>query len=107
MSKPKSAEEAKLPVEKMASFKGRPHKAEASVKAELPEGLRVPSATGEKSMGGVVKGRSEDEMSGHMGHHGMSHARKQLERETERKEHSVEVGGHVCEEHSGRHGHKA
>ena len=107
MAKPKTADEAKIPAEKMASFKGRPEKMAPSVRDTLPEGERVPVDFGEKHMGGVVKGRSDDEVAGHMGHHGMGHARRLLEKETERKEHCAEVGGHMCEEHSGRHGHKA
>lgn len=102
MSKAKSMDEAKIPMEKEDQARGRPEKAQPSVTSTLPEGMKNPMNTGEHGMGGVHKG---DE-STHIGHASMSHARRHLEMETERGAHVAEVAGHMMHEHSGRHGHK-
>lgn len=104
MSKAKSMEEARIPMEKEEQAKGRPDKAPLSVKSTLPGGMKDPVDSGEHGMGGVHKGGDE---STHIGHASMAHARRHLEKETERGAHVAEVAGHMMHEHSGRHGHKA
>ena len=104
MAKTEAHEETQVTKDKLRSFKGTPDKKAYSLKTDMPEGEKAPKDRGETHMGGVHKGG--DAESAHMGHHGMSHARKHLEKETERGEHVAEVGGHAIHEHSGRHGHK-
>lgn len=101
MSKAKSAEEAMMPAREMMQAKGSPEKSQPSVKSTLPGGMKAPKDSGEHGMGGVHKGGDA-----HLGHAGMSHARAQLEMETERGAHVADVGGHKMHEHSGRMGHK-
>lgn len=101
MSKAKSSEEARIPGEKAAQASGRPDKHEPGLKNETSGVMKAPKDSGEHGMGGVHKGGDS-----HLGHSGMSHARAQLEMETERGAHCAEVGGHKMPEHSGRMGHK-
>lgn len=102
MSKAKSSEEAGIPAEKEKQAKGSPEKKQPSVKSTLPEGLKAPKDPGEKHMGGVKKGSDAEAM--HMGHAGMGHAVRHLERETERGEHVAHVAGEAMHGHSGRKG---
>lgn len=99
MSKVKSAEEASIPGMKEAQAKGSPEKSSPSVASTLPGGMKAPKDSGEHGMGGVHKGGDA-----HLGHSGMSHARAQLEMETERGAHCADVGGHKMHGHSGRMG---
>lgn len=98
MSKPETKEEAKIVGEKEKSFKGHPDKHEYSVKEELPSGMKKPvdKEDAPSKMGGVHKSGDA-----HIGNAGMGHARKHLERETERGEHMAHVGGHKAYQHSG------
>lgn len=101
MSKAKSAEEGMIPSMANAQASGRPDKKEPGVGSELTDIMHAPKDSGEHSMGGVHKGGDA-----HLGHAGLSHARAQLEMETERGSHVASVGGHAMHEHSGRMGHK-
>ena len=104
MAKAKAADEAKIPMEKEKQAMGRPEKKMPTVKDTLPEGEKAPKDSGEKKMGGVHKGSTEHEMSTHIGHAGMGHAVKHLERETERGAHTAKVCGEMAHEHSGKMG---
>ena len=105
MSKAKSMEEARLPHVKLAQAKGATEKKMPGIEDTLVEGLRAPKAPGEHRMGGVHKG-GEHEESTHIGHAGMSHARRHLEKDTERNEHAPVVAGEKMHEHHGRCSHK-
>lgn len=100
MSKAKSSEEKMIPAAKEMQAKGSPEKKIPSVKDTLPGGMKAPKDSGEKRMGGVHKG--SDAEANHMGHAGMGHAIRHLERETERGAHCPTVAGHDAGMHSGR-----
>lgn len=102
MSKAKSKEEGMIPAEKNVQAKGTPEKKAPSVKSTMPEGMKAPKESGENRMGGTHKG--SDAEANHMGHAGMGHAVRHLERETERGAHCPTVAGMAMPEHSGRKG---
>ena len=103
MSKPKTAEEAKILSEKENSFTGKRDVHEYSVKEELPSGMRTPidKEDAPSKMDGIHKGGPGNGSDSHMSNSGMTAARAHLERETERKTHMPKVGGYTAAQHSG------